>query len=83
MVYDWVKEELRELAVYDIHPSVMRLLSYVKNEVALPDAEPIDGEKTVLSQSSSGTVLESKVPLKRCWRRCCQKIRQMQSPLMV
>ncbi|KAL6548698.1 hypothetical protein OROGR_008464 [Orobanche gracilis] len=65
MVYDWVKEELREHAIYDMCPFDMCLLSYVKNQVALPDAKPIDSENTVLNGKVALGISHSSV-LNRC-----------------
>ncbi|KAL6586636.1 hypothetical protein OROMI_001624 [Orobanche minor] len=46
MVYDWVKEELREYDIYAIPPISLLLLSYAENSVVLPDAKPlINGEQ--------------------------------------
>ncbi|KAL6568630.1 hypothetical protein OROHE_004314 [Orobanche hederae] len=41
MVYDWVKEELREYDIYAIPPISLLLLSYAENSVVLPDAKPL------------------------------------------
>ncbi|KAL6511595.1 hypothetical protein OROGR_021192 [Orobanche gracilis] len=41
MVYDWVKEELREHALYVKPPNRLILLSYVENTVELPNAKPL------------------------------------------
>ncbi|KAL6563979.1 hypothetical protein OROHE_005219 [Orobanche hederae] len=55
MTYDWEKEELREHAKCDMmSPGKMFLLSYVENRVAIPDARPINGEKTLNEKGASG-----------------------------
>ncbi|KAL6521770.1 hypothetical protein OROGR_018339 [Orobanche gracilis] len=41
MIYDWVKEELKEYKIFDI-PHTMRLLSYTENRFVLPDGEPMN-----------------------------------------
>ncbi|KAL6522363.1 hypothetical protein OROMI_031635 [Orobanche minor] len=67
MVYDWVKEELREHAVYGEPPSELLLLSYVDNTVELPNAKPlIDSSKNVeeSSQEKAGRMV-----LQRCRQR--------------
>ncbi|KAL6576690.1 hypothetical protein OROMI_010966 [Orobanche minor] len=58
MVYDWVKEELREYDIYAIPPISLLLLSYVENRVVLPDAKPL----------INGLSAQEKV-LKRCRHR--------------
>ncbi|KAL6496612.1 hypothetical protein OROGR_029870 [Orobanche gracilis] len=40
MVYDWIKEELKEHEFYDIQPSRMLLFSYAENTTLLPGAKP-------------------------------------------
>ncbi|KAL6502772.1 hypothetical protein OROHE_024199 [Orobanche hederae] len=67
MVYDWVKEELREHAVYGEPPSELLLLSYVDNTVELSSAKPlIDSSKNVeeSSQEKAGRMV-----LQRCRQR--------------
>ncbi|KAL6562424.1 hypothetical protein OROGR_003431 [Orobanche gracilis] len=49
MVYDWIKEELREHRFYDVQPSQMLVFSYVENTTMLPDAKPlINGYKSFI-----------------------------------
>ncbi|KAL6536917.1 hypothetical protein OROHE_012501 [Orobanche hederae] len=70
MVYDWVKEELREHAVYNEPTSELLLLSYVENTVELPNAQPlIDSAQNAQDSSKKiGSSLPG-IMLKRCSRR--------------
>ncbi|KAL6568631.1 hypothetical protein OROHE_004315 [Orobanche hederae] len=56
MVYDWVKEELREYDIYAIPPISLLLLSYAENSVVLPDAKPLINGKGVEKMPSSREV---------------------------
>ncbi|KAL6498539.1 hypothetical protein OROHE_026636 [Orobanche hederae] len=64
MIYDWVKEELREHNVYVKPPNRLLFLTYVENTVELPNAKPLfDNDQD--SSKKIGSSLEG-MGLKRC-----------------
>ncbi|KAL6495705.1 hypothetical protein OROGR_030268 [Orobanche gracilis] len=61
MVYDWIKEELREHRFYDVQPSQMLVFSYVENTTMLPDAKPLINVHKMMMKTRRGMFSEDVV----------------------